>query len=290
MLFFVLSGFLMGHLYLAEQFSRRTVSQFVRRRVARVFPLYLFVVFVSFVAPHGFHLHPVTLDNVVEHLLFWRGSGVLWTIPVEVQFYAVFPLIWFLWRKSSAVAWASVVCAVCAIAWLGFPRTPALAQGFSFFAIGLCVSRLNVLIVADRSIFFELIFVFFLLLYVILLPQIKAGIGLPSVGILGLPLYMFSLGVLLFATIRSRIAKLVFGNIASRALGKISYSMYLVHSPVLVWILADQVIPKNIGALLIFFLISVVGLSTVTYWCIELPLRNWISGRATSPSPAPASV
>ena len=40
MLFFVLSGFLMGSLYLNRSFNRRNIWHFVVRRFARVIPLY----------------------------------------------------------------------------------------------------------------------------------------------------------------------------------------------------------------------------------------------------------
>jgi len=44
MIFFVLSGFLMGHLYIGREWSLDAVKRFCVSRVARVFPLYLALV------------------------------------------------------------------------------------------------------------------------------------------------------------------------------------------------------------------------------------------------------
>jgi peptidoglycan/LPS O-acetylase OafA/YrhL len=47
MLFFVLSGFLMGRLYLDKPFNRATLWNFVVRRFARLAPMFYLTVFVA---------------------------------------------------------------------------------------------------------------------------------------------------------------------------------------------------------------------------------------------------
>lgn len=121
MLFFALSGYLMGRLYLDLPFSSSAVLTFFRRRVARVVPLYLVVVAIAF----SLGLYGVTQANLFEHLLFLRGSGVLWTIPVEVQFYALFPVLWWAHQRDPVRTWLWAAILVIALSW----ASPALGSG-----------------------------------------------------------------------------------------------------------------------------------------------------------------
>lgn len=110
--FFVLSGFLITYLLLAEQHTRGAIHtrNFYVRRVLRIWPLYFMVVFLGFfvfpalwippyfgdgVEPHfalKLLLMLVMLPNVV-YLYFGHifGVGVLWSIGTEEQFYLAMP-------------------------------------------------------------------------------------------------------------------------------------------------------------------------------------------------------
>ena len=98
LLFFVLSGFLMGRLYFDRPLSVTRVGDFFRRRFARVVPLYLIVVLASYLWLRWYGipwpLYGVTGDALLAHLLFVDGTGILWTVPTEIQFYVLFPLFW----------------------------------------------------------------------------------------------------------------------------------------------------------------------------------------------------
>lgn len=81
MLFFSLSGFLMGRLYMQEPPSPKSIVRYFRRRAARVMPLYLILVLLSFwwAAANGtsWPLYDVNASNLLNHLLFWRGVDVI---------------------------------------------------------------------------------------------------------------------------------------------------------------------------------------------------------------------
>jgi peptidoglycan/LPS O-acetylase OafA/YrhL len=98
MIFFSLSGFLMSYLYFGKEFTTRAVADYVIARFARIAPAYLFVIVASYLI-YSTGLDPgfaFRIDHtiVLRHLLFLGNSAVFWTIPPEVQFYAVFIVIW----------------------------------------------------------------------------------------------------------------------------------------------------------------------------------------------------
>jgi hypothetical protein len=105
LLFFVLSGFLMLALYGERLSSVRGWGQFAIRRIFRVYPLFLFVVLLSCllfdVLSQGWALR-MARDRVVAVLLLEKELELLWTVPVEMAFYAYFPLIALLlsWARS----------------------------------------------------------------------------------------------------------------------------------------------------------------------------------------------
>lgn len=105
MLFFILSGFLMAHLYLDKEASVNNIKHYLVARVGRIFPLYflliLFSVFISTFVYEEFHYHITELNIVVRALLFIDAPFEFWTIPVEVQFYFVFVVFWLLYQRGA---------------------------------------------------------------------------------------------------------------------------------------------------------------------------------------------
>lgn len=98
-LFFVLSGFLITYLLLAEQHDtgRVNVAAFYRRRILRIWPLYFWVIGLTVVLlPTG-----TTLEGVVLAVLFlgdlapplMGALGMVWSIALEERFYFAYPLL-----------------------------------------------------------------------------------------------------------------------------------------------------------------------------------------------------
>ena len=102
MIFFVLSGFLMSFLYLNKGFEVKT---YIVSRLARVLPLFVFVVLLSFFSQqifiNGVFYKVLDVNSLISHLFLLSGVSVLWTIPTEIQFYILFiPLCWlFIYNK-----------------------------------------------------------------------------------------------------------------------------------------------------------------------------------------------
>lgn len=122
--FFVLSGFLITYLLLAErdQFGDIAIRKFYLRRLLRIWPLYLMVVLIGFfVLPHiswsyipyqsailspqqshqfwaAFALFILMLPNLAYSMFGpFPNIGQSWSIGVEEQFYLIWP--WFI-RKA----------------------------------------------------------------------------------------------------------------------------------------------------------------------------------------------
>jgi len=106
-LFFVLSGFLITYLLLAERGKTGTIRirQFYTRRILRIWPLYYGIAFICFVLlppllGSSYFLYSPPLRSVLLVIFLlpnWVGPlgplGHLWTIGLEEQFYIVWPWV-----------------------------------------------------------------------------------------------------------------------------------------------------------------------------------------------------
>lgn len=88
-LFFCLSGFLLSVPFVknpARALSPGYMGIYLTRRLKRILPMYYSFITVAMM------LHGKT-DEVVRHLLFLQADGHLWTLPQEMCFYLVLPLL-----------------------------------------------------------------------------------------------------------------------------------------------------------------------------------------------------
>jgi peptidoglycan/LPS O-acetylase OafA/YrhL len=128
--FFVISGFLITQLIVADQReSRFSLARFYERRIRRIFPA-LFVMLAAATAAALLILFPVDLVRYASSLAatavfasnfeFWREAGYfdviaaekpllhLWSIAVEEQFYLLFPAVLLLFSRRRAAAVAAI--------------------------------------------------------------------------------------------------------------------------------------------------------------------------------------
>jgi len=133
--FFVLSGFLITYLLEKEYQKTGTLSfkKFYSRRILRIWPLYFLAIGIIVVMSASFGQHfsfyklGINGHEIAAFLLlfgnvyrvFWNTANdvltILWSIAVEEQFYLVWPLLFFIFRKH--ILW---VLGILAIVSLGF--------------------------------------------------------------------------------------------------------------------------------------------------------------------------
>ncbi|MDJ1499360.1 acyltransferase [Xanthocytophaga agilis] len=129
-LFFVLSGFLITYLLLAEKqkHSHIAIKSFYMRRILRIWPLYYLVVIIAFLVLPRFEFFyiPYLSDNLLTdfslkltlYLLILPNvasvvtstvpyAGQAWSVGVEEQFYLLWPII-----LSKTQHYLEVLCAI----------------------------------------------------------------------------------------------------------------------------------------------------------------------------------
>lgn len=103
-LFFVLSAYLLTSGSLAKGSDFLSVSglrYYISRRVMRIYPLYFAVVFLSVITTEFFSAYlygqgfpyKIDINSGFWHLLLQRGDYVLWSIPVEFKYYFLIPFL-----------------------------------------------------------------------------------------------------------------------------------------------------------------------------------------------------
>lgn len=131
-LFFFLSGFVISYPFIRATVQARpqpTWGHFAWRRFIKIVPSYVLSIAVAYAIGYA-QIQPGAslVPDLVTHLLFihtWFPDrygtidGVLWTLAVEVEFYCIFPLVWWCFRRRPwFTAGAMIVLAWLWRAWM----------------------------------------------------------------------------------------------------------------------------------------------------------------------------
>jgi peptidoglycan/LPS O-acetylase OafA/YrhL len=248
-LFFVVSGFLMAYLY--GDMSQMRARDFWLRRGRRILPAYYVTILLTLVAsalivlPH--ELREVGDASIASAMLlpnfnYWLSASYfngdtfrpllhLWSLGVEAQFYLVFPLIAWFWRKAR---WTVMVAAAGSLA--------------------ICMVMT---VVSAKTSFFLLPFRLWEFLFGVLAAKVAlspigpnltnrswiGGVALVAlVAVMGIPMHGDQHpGLWAVVTCSLTVIVLLFGlpwtssaaGGALKVVGDYSYSLYLVHFPVI---------------------------------------------------------
>ena len=289
-IFFVISGFLITRLLLSDvkrdNFSFR---RFYMRRVRRLAPALVATLVVTFIVAgavltpdHFQRFSGASLASLfsVSNVYFWLESGYFdaagglkpllhtWSLSVEEQFYMIWPALLFLLRGQSASRIAGVfflllVLSLVATRW-GSAQIPSATFFLMPFRVyEFAIGALLVLLPLSRwrgHRWNELMVAAGMVLACIGFTQFSKATAFPDINAL-LPCIAAAL-LIAFGT--SPILGWLLRNPFSVFIGRISYSLYLVHWPVVVLYkhvtFADVVVGTTRIALLIITFALAIGL------------------------------
>ncbi len=290
MLFFVLSGYLMAHIYLKSTISRGELISYSLARIGRVVPLYFAVIVVSaiifdFVYPE--FRYAISFRNAqvfLSAVTFVSAPFELWTIPVEIQFYAIFPIFWYLYSRGwrfKLIAVAGLFLAPTAITIVLFREkyTFFSTYGHAFFsgaAISMIVDPIKQRL--TRSIP-PWLGIAFLALFLINLPFVRMKYGLSlSHGEYWIstwldPLTWITIFGLFICSVCGSPSLNILNTDIFRFLGKVSYGFYLFHYPILL-AFAD-LMGTGLAPLALSTAVTVL-MASLSFRYFEVPAMSWI--------------
>lgn len=256
------------------------------------------------VLAHAFYVHNFTQAS------YFSIVGVYWTLAVEFQFYLLLPffVIPFTTRHWKGAVVASFVMSM---AWLGFifapgevVRTTWLAGnllGFiGHFALGIALARVYTerprlslpsgLVGATGAVGFV-----FIPLMISQGPH--AWHWVPDLGTTMLVRNTVAVGcglVLLAALQAGSVLQRTFSSRPAVALGEMSYSIYLVHIPILELLIhkAPHVMDAGFSAFVALYGALSLAASAVFYFLVERPglaFKDWATSRSRRQPTAPAA-
>lgn len=326
-LFFVLSGFLIFRLFLTNRFSPRYLAGFYIRRACRILPLYWILLiaflFTARIIPNHSSFSWI-LDNPMPSWSYWalvqnwlmgfaghvgcHWLGITWSLAAEEQFYLMAPLIFLLVRISRG-AWILLVLTLVPILLRtqtsSFHAFVGTFYRIDAFFLGALASYLfdNNLIRSylknhSRIVSVPLALCFFLLVYKKRNPFFTFSGWYDEHVIHGLFYFCLILSLVLHHNWLSKIVSLsIF-----RELGRISYSLYLIHELVAgvlhgyffssqPLLSSSRQIATTCAGLVLSFLFS-----KILYRYVEAPFIKWgrlwssnLSGNTPLPSSNPNS-
>ncbi|MEH6518554.1 MAG: acyltransferase [Halioglobus sp.] len=247
MLFFSLSGFLMYLLYGERPTNRDILTEYTIRRFFRIVPAFVFIVLASYLGylSGWFELYAIDNQELWLHLTLRGEVSVLWTIAVELQFYLFFPLILILFSRMEHGSHKIIILTLSYALFIALefdlPKS-YLWRFIEFFLGGMIAAAVyrSVRPGAAYSVFINIAFVLALAMLVVSIPRFIDPLLNVQAGLWRDPLpYSLLVGaaVLLAAWCSGRTAS-TFANPALNFMGKISFSLYLIHLPTMKFVLA----------------------------------------------------
>ncbi len=301
-LFFVLSSFLLTGQLLDRVDRGESIGwpRFAARRLLRILPAYALSLGALVI------LGAFTLVDAAQHLVMVRVQGHFWTIPVEVFFYLVLPLlVLILGPIKGSVARAGVLLTGCvAIRW-AFPpdflysegaQTPPLAPYLPIFLVGALLAVLRPYwwkLSSDATVDSRALRWFGTIAAAALFGMTPA-IWFTATGEpvdhrrfhLHFDLFSALWALVIVAALQERgWIRALASWTPLRRLGQISYSVYLFHMPILGYFIGyggDWGLPRAlIGPL---FLAASIAVGAASYFLVERPFLRALRPQTTAPA------
>ncbi|MEP6792827.1 MAG: acyltransferase [Saprospiraceae bacterium] len=281
-MFFLISGFLIVYLLLSEKEESHKISlaKFYIRRILRIFPLYFLIIGIAWlqyresIPPIVYHRSLYFATN------FWMISanswtmGILnplWSLCIEEHFYLVIPvLVLFIpLRRIHLLFWFVILVSI------GFRLYATLTIQYNWFTIYLhTLSRCDVLAIGgllayyrrfyDFSARFSSLVLGCLFTYLILLMSIVDSSDYTTITFSVLkkylfiaPMFLFFIGFILNKNEENKIISWLKSKRLIDYFGKISFGLYMFHTPVLEYLIPYHFIND-------FFIVKLISVSILT--------------------------
>lgn len=275
----------MAHLYMHRKPSIQSVGEYVRARIARIYPLFASVCLLSTLLYYSIapdFPFQMDLQQLGLHLLGAGAGLTIWTISSEFQFYVIFIFLWLIYAQLGAqrrISFSFLTLVMIGLLWaMGFPGGRIAITGYlQVFLVGM-LAELILPLAADKLAkkTAEIALVILLIIFV-------AAYFIAPLTIGGRWVYhdmplVFAMGALvLFATLAS---DSFIGRLLSTRpmlwLGEVSFGIYLLHRPVMYAL--EKLLPANlhwsIMSILLFVLVGIAA--HLAHILIEKPGRSYI--------------
>ncbi len=287
MIFFLLSGYLMGYLYICNNFDEYNVKKYILARIGRVFPLYLSVVTLSILITYfvdaSFHYNIESIKDIVFSYFFVMARKELWTIPVEVQFYLIFIIYWWVFARSKSLLLAILFISVTTIPTLLTVSIKGeyfkIVSSYSpiFFAGVLLAINNNSLKSINPKVI-NILGIIALFSLFVNVPETRRMLGLyyndTTLYLTWLdPISWMIILVLFIATVLNSSSLKILESRALIFLGEISFGFYLFHRPVLK--ICNEYFEQGIGTLAVPLLLTCI-LAGISFYFFEKPAAGKI--------------
>ena len=300
-LFFALSGFLITRILLAERDAGQPVRWFMLRRLLRIFPIYylLLLIMLPFRPAAEIGWCALYLGNVIDAFCPQAGAqplGHTWSLCVEEHFYLLWPLVVAFLPKAKArgvLCWIVIPGAVvgAAVVAHNFEIAPANnyiehLSPFRFLtlACGALVAFAEPRLMADprrlRRIGLTLIAIaiathpHFWFAYLPIELEVTYWPIQYGVVCVRMNTAVLCTGVLMWCLVPQGTAlslQRVLCPAPLRAIGRISYGLYLYHLPIYHAVVLPSPTPTR-AALAVGLAFAV---ATISYWLVERPILRY---------------
>jgi peptidoglycan/LPS O-acetylase OafA/YrhL len=148
LIFFIMSGYVMGLSHINSPFNYTNIIDYLKKRIVRLYPIYLIALFISVV----FGLQFASVPMVIGHLFFLqevfvhtlKANPALWSLSYEVIYYLVFIALWAVSKYSKnlyLLLAALIIASILSGSSVNIMKS--LLIGWIFWLSGLYISRLT---------------------------------------------------------------------------------------------------------------------------------------------------
>lgn len=304
-LFFCLSGFLLAAPFIKEParaVSPGFMATYLVRRLKRILPMYYAVLTASL-------MFSGKTDQFIRHILFLQGDSHLWTLPQEMFFYLVLPLvvaaIYLLLRGNRLPAVIFLLVLLVAantymstryLALYGYgkklePMIGIFLSGMMFSYLYHWLGTNRLFLRLDRTHvrrFCSVTGIILLVLLVVLSARLVPGWthfdALRNPGTFG---FFAGMLILLLVLANNTCLSRIISFLPLRAVGLVGFSFYLLHPTLLAFIRSEveDYYGIRLSGLPMFILagLATYGLAAITYTYIERPFLQSTVSATTEP-------